>query len=471
MKYELNIYPIVSSDNSLAIYNNATTDSRWEMVAFECDYSITTTDTSAQFVLNYVNSLGYNTADNNNTNSILSSDIIREGQPIILTEKYNNGVLSRVVFVGYIGLIQISVDLASGTQFVFQCPSILAQLNRSSLVVTTENNTQFGTPLSIGNNFINFISLLQACKRDSVMDMFSEGGALGDSIFSQESLLGDTTAFPFVIRDLGQTSLPETVPVYSAVQETKISALSTLLYPYNRIVYQDAGGATAIQPLFIDDTESIYDINIEDQNAPDILLRDSQAKYLNFRVVKNSATVRNFMAYAFTPSLTYGVSSDTSSGSAPFIATADPTYFSRVSELYKTGLFTQVELGSLGLSPDFMNINTLQNFINALPKTDNLANQNISQIPRLFGQRAFAEEMMKAELIEVDFVRETCSAAQIPLTKVITVNSYNNPMIGFNKKYVCYGAKLSHNLQQGTILSLQLCPIGSIVALWETIAS
>lgn len=224
------------------------------------------------------------------------------------------------IFCGYIESLQLDVS-ASGTFITIIFVNFLKQLSRAKVFGLIFENLQPA----------------QGARLDQFLDSIAVNSLIGiaqqnSNLFSFNIYQGIGEDSSLVLKNNSQVFL--TITSFMNI----LQAINKVLYPYQRLIYQDALGNIAIAPLSLfDDMQWFFDQNRFTPTA-------NTTPYVSLSIKKNAAATPNFeYATIFTIPQAQGVLSGNQSqkNSAWFCQYTPPSrYFTRLNQLYSSAFFT-----------------------------------------------------------------------------------------------------------------------------------
>lgn len=383
---------------------------------------------------------------------------VAEGDLIIIKENGN------AIFTGYIESMQLDISV-EGTVLTLNFVNILKQLSIGKVWGQIINNLQPAQGIS-------FDTLLKSITSTTLLSY-----AL-NSTFMMINILKGSKEDPSVV-----LSRDNTVYVSISSYMSILQVLNKILFPYQRFIYQDSLGNVTIAPLSLNNTQ---DWSFNQSNTPGLGM-----PYTNISIKKNAAGVNNFeYATLFSIPIAQGIlGGNQSQMNSSFFAQYSPpgTYYSRLNQLYHSGIFTITDILIEDLISDPSKIDqTLNNIseivqnaqssgpstsaaitisaVNQTPKSQQpIPSQggfDVSSLLFNYAARAMAENIIEETQIFITTPRithvesGTSNLLPIPLNQIVSV--FMNPGIVETSSFFCRGYILNYS-NAGSIVTLNLC--------------
>jgi hypothetical protein len=462
IRYVINIEPFpFTSDRFISMDNNSAT-SRYFYESFKLSNDIFDPTQNAEIVIAQGDYFGGITffADVNDNDFVTINEVI-------------NGN-SSTLFRGYIESREL-VHAGESTKITIQVANILKQLNMCKTVNTVNEQSTFSIN-STATNEGTFKTFLNLIFQDTLVTQSYSGEVANVAILKGQN-------------EADSVALSPSTNVYAFYDSTmsRWQTLTRVIYPYQRICYQDINSIINIAPLTV--VPSSWAFSFGNKINP---ISKNVIPYTSFGYVSNGGKTSNRQISTLltmpvnTTELTY-----TPSDYANVVSLVTPLqkYFPRQVQLLQSGAavytnYTQEDvLGDTGKNSNVLaNIaslstgNSLSQSVGVVLSTAYQAQTPLSNNPNSdtldptrilynYAIRDMAQNLVDETIITVSCFRDM-SADTIPLGKMVDINA---PVgIGNLASYYCRGFELSHESKKGTVLTLRLCKPYTYTGYWVT---
>lgn len=393
---------------------------------------------------------------------------VAEGDLIIIKENGNT------IFTGYIETLQMDIT-SEGTSINITFANILKQLSICKVFGEIFNTLQPAQGVIFGD----FLSTIAA---NTLLSF-----AIDTSFFNINIMQG--------IGEFPRSVLGPSNKVYVSITSfmTILQALNKVIYPYQRLIYQNSLGDVNIAPLSLFDDLQWYFVqnNFKGLGFP----------YTNISIRKNAGAVNNFeYATLFNIPVAQGVlGGNQSQANSSFFCQYSPpvNYYTRLNQLFNSGQFTvaDVIIEDLIADPNKVDqtLNNISEVLQGGAESGNLAqntaitiasvNQtpasqipipsqtgfSVSNILFNYAARAMAENLVDETQVFLTTPRVTHVAGftkellPLPINRLVSVSL--DPGILETTSLFCRGYVLNYS-NSGTIVTLNLCKPLSGGAYW-----
>ncbi len=381
---------------------------------------------------------------------------VAEGDLIFIKENGNN------IFSGYIESLQLDISM-NGTTITINFVNFLKQLSMSKIFGLVFDTIQPAQGISI-QNFLDTVT--------------------GNTLIG--IALDVSTLFTFdLYKGLGEDSslvLTDSTTVYVTISSfmTVLQAINKILYPYQRLIYQDNEGNIVIAPLSLFDDFQWY--FAQSNFSPGGVT----IPYINLSIKKNAAGVSNYQyATLFTMPTAQGLlGGDQSQLNSSFFCQYIPpsSNFTRLLQLYNSGNFTIADVIIEDLITDPAKIDTTLNNISEIlqggSSTSKAAaitiasvnmtpisqapiksndNVDISAILFNYAARAMAEHLVDETSVIITSIRikqmdSRGNLLPLPINRLVDI--VTDTGILENTSLFCRGYSFSYSASSGAIVSL-----------------
>jgi hypothetical protein len=389
--------------------------------------------------------------------------LVAEGDLLFIKENGNN------IFCGYVESLQYDISMA-GTNITINFVNFIKQLYRAKVFGLIFENLQpaQGVVMQYFLDDITNNTLIALAKDKS--DLFSFKLYQGEGEDPSLVLKKDTQVFL-------------TITSFMSI----LQAINKVLYPYQRLIYQDSIGNIVIAPLslyddlswtFEKDNNSLYDTEGRAINAI--------IPYLNFSLKKNAAGVPNYeYATLFTIPTAQGVlagnqSQKNSAWFCQYTAPISPA-FKRVNQLYNSGFFTisDVIIEDIIVDPNKID-STLNNISELIQSTSTSQAANVtitsvnqtpdSQIPITsqnkvdvssilfnYAARTMAENILEETQVSITSMRIKQTDVNgdllpLPINRLVSID-FDDGILP-NGSLFCRGYVFSYSASGGALVTL-----------------
>lgn len=386
---------------------------------------------------------------------------VQEGDLFFIKENGNN------IFAGYIESLQLDVSM-NGTVITLNFANFLKQFSLTKVFGQIFQTLQPAQGITLGNllDEITSNTLVGTAQASSNLFFFD--------VFQGE---GESTVNPNIV-------LKESSVVYVTISSfmTILQVLNKVLYPYQRLIYQDATGSIAIAPLSLFDDLQWY-FSQEEFNSSAIGI-----PYTHLNIKKNAAAIPNYeYATLFAIPTAQGLLGNNQSqlNSSFFCQYTPPTqYFTRLNQLYNSGLFiiADVIIEDIIADPNKIDI-TLNNISEVLQNSSSLSKSaaitiaSINQTPASqlnitsqdkvdvsailfnYAARAMAEHLVEETQISITSPRikqKDSNGNLLPLPINRLVDLVLDSGILETSSLFCRGYSLNYSVDGGSLVTLNL---------------
>lgn len=381
---------------------------------------------------------------------------VSEGDLIFIKENGNN------IFTGYIESLQLDISM-NGSIITINFVNLLKQLSVTKVFGLIFETLQPAQGIGFGD-FLNIIT----------------GNTL-IGIAQQTSPLFTFDLFKGQDEDSGLV-LSDNNTVYITISSfmSVLQSINKVLYPYQRLIYQDSMGNIVIAPLSLfDDFQWFF-------SQSNLNPSGSTIPYLNISIKKNAAGVPNYeYATLFTIPTAQGNLGDNQSqlNSSFFCQYIPPVNnFTRINQLYSSGNFTIADVIIEDIITDPAKIDiTLNNISEALQGSSSLSKSvaitissinmtPISQAPILsednvdvsailfnYAARSMAEHLIEETTVTITSMRikqKDVSGNLIPLPINRLIDLSMDTGILESSSLFCRGYILNYSATTGSIVTL-----------------
>lgn len=383
---------------------------------------------------------------------------VKEGDAITIYEEDPELAVSKIpAFTGIITSVRFRRNATAGTEIVIYFANLLWQWAGQAAIDNSDVTSQ-----GITDEFSNAVplgKLLSLLVNGSVVQLLTSEGVLG----TESSYNG--TDLPILCPTLTLDSL---VWVYIAVNMHKLDALTSTLYPYQQLVYQEANGTIVIDVPHLKQIPHSYFNFSENPSSPNI--KNIEVAH-NATMIPNKlvGTLVNFFCY---PPLNPPPGADPSQYQNAVVEVDNQ--FPRASELLKSGYFEMNVVDNYAMN----NINTDPTLLSYLAPL----NDSGYFAKTLSGTTTIAGTYAARTLAEANTDHTTCSITvprkgtlpgssnsiidfKLPLGYLVPVTFPSFLASGETQMY-CHTIRIDHSMA-GTDLTLEMCLPYSISALWQ----
>lgn len=384
---------------------------------------------------------------------------VAEGDLLFIKENGNT------IFTGYIESLQLDIT-SEGSIITINFANILKQLSICKVFGEIFNTIQPAQGVTFGN-FLANIAKNTLLYYATQISMFNINIQKGDNESASVVLKASNTVFV-------------SISSYMTILQT----LNKVLYPYQRVIYQDSLGDVNIAPLSLFNDLVWY---FSQSNT-----RGLGFPFTNISVRKNAAGVNNFeYATLFNIPIAQGVlGGNQSQVNSSFFCQYSPpaTYYTRLNQLYNSGIFTVADIIIEDLISDpnkiDQTLNNISEVIQSGSGSSSLSSQaavtiasinqtpssqipipsqgpsDVSNILYNYAARAMAENLIEETQIFVTTPRVTHTQAYstellpLPINRLVNV-SLDQGVVE-TSAFFCRGYVLNYS-NSGTMVTLNLC--------------
>ncbi len=454
--FRINIVDTISGDAVVNISTGAVGDDNdndiYKFLHMQLNYSITQSS-NPSFV-----DIGID------LNTLDPDRLIQSGQEINVYVIADDSTALQLIFAGWVRSIDRTCSM-QGTYMRLNIDNVLGELtilgsNTNFNDATQQYNTIM---LNIAANKVNLVPFLNT---------IANGSLLTDVPYAQQSTLSKTENW-FTFIDGNAPALPDTLWALCQVNKPRDDVLREILFPYNRILWQNPQGDYIIQPLFYDDkADSAWNVDLfnNDGNWLSWDISDHAGEMIN-RIDCQFAAILPFNGYG---NANY---SDNNIYTSSF---ANPTYYPRMNQLQQSGLFDTSILTTKALDSSLITdaslINSLTNALgqnnvqpllkqNPVHLSPNSTNSNT--VPAIYASNEMAINNMKAYTTSVvyDYNNQTDDSGflDMPLAKIVDFTS--NGLLEYDSM-LCFSCSLNIDVNSGATLLANFTPVESICGQW-----
>ena len=463
--FQINILPVIDSDSVITITTNNSGADLYAFMGMELSYTIIGSSAPGYILLDFKLS----------EIDLINNQLIQEGQTVNVYAMADGTITLKQIFSGYIKKIKYSGS-SKGTFALLIIDSILGQL--VSLNAVTDWNDVTKTYNTIMTNISGGqVSL------NPFLNQIAEGSLIsGIPRGSGDSLTNVIDWFTFI--DGNAPPLPDTLWAVCQTNKPRDSVLREILFPYNRLLWQREDGAIIIQPLFYDDKADVkwnIDFKANDKNT-----------WLSWGVERNAGQMINRIDFQFAALLPFDAFGGPYQGGNNIYtsAFANPTYYSRMNQLYSSGLFNTAILANKALDSSIFTDSALYNSLvqaNGQQAINNLSENNpvyynpapnnqSSSVPQIYASNEMAINDMQAYNLSITYdynamtdgtdITPATEFLDLPLAKIIDINSYG--LLDYDSM-LCFSCKLTIDNSAGANLVADFVPLESITGIWYNI--
>ena len=460
--FKLQILPTVDTDITIEIStgsNKAAADNDiYKLIKMEINYSIIQSSVPGFIVL------GINLNEFGDSNRP-----IKGGQAINIYAIADGGTALQLIYAGYIRRIR-TIQSIKGSFIILYIDQLLGQLTQLSA------NTSWDAAINRYNTImvnssgskVNLIPFLNAVVQ----------GGLITKIPNYNTLNPFISWFTFI--DGSAPPLPESLWAVVQLNKRRDSVVREILFPYNRLLWQNPSGEYIIQPLFYDDkAHSKWNVD---------LFANSKHTWLDWEVSDNAGDMISridFQFAAILPFDQYG-SPNYTDNNTYISSSPSTTYYPRMNSLRQSGIYDTSILTSKALDSSVISDPALMNSIVMTLGADKISNllqqnsvysspipTNSNTVPAIYASNEMALNDMKAYTFSVtyDYNVMTDALPNIPASKFLDIPLAK--IVDFNSKGIleydsmlCCAAKLSFADNAGANVVLDFTPIESILGTW-----
>lgn len=379
---------------------------------------------------------------------------VAEGDLIFIKE---NGIN---IFSGYIESTQLDISLA-GTSIIVNFVNFLQQLSMAKVFGLLFDTLQPAQGVTMGD-FLNLIT------GNTLIGI----GQDANKLFSFDLYMGQGESSSLVLTDSSKVFV--TITSFMNI----LQAINKILYPYQRLIYQDSEGNIVIAPLSLfDDLQWFFDKdNIEEATIP----------YISLSIKKNAAAIPNyeFVTLFTLPTLQGVTTGNQSKDNSSFACQYTPPKpsFTRINQLYHSGNFTIADVIIEDIIVDPAKIDQTLNNISELLQgtaTSTAANVTICSLNKTpnsqpplkskdgkvdvsaiifnYAARAMAEHLVEETQVSITSMRikqrdSKGNLLPLPINRLIDIAVDDGVLE--NSSLFCRGYNLNYSASGGTIVTL-----------------
>lgn len=243
---------------------------------------------------------------------------VQEGDLIFIKE---NGIN---IFSGYIESTQLDITMA-GTSITLNFVNFLKQLSMAKVFGLLFDTLQPAQGVTMGN-------FLDSITSNTLIGI----GQDANKLFTFDLYKGEGESSSLVLTDSSKVFI--TISSFMNI----LQAINKILYPYQRLIYQDSEGNIVIAPLSLFDDLKWY---FAQGNVDQGFFEESfTTPYLSISIKKNAAGIPNyeFVTLFTLPTLQGVTTGNQSKDNSSFACQYTPPKpsFTRINQLYNSGNFT-----------------------------------------------------------------------------------------------------------------------------------
>lgn len=380
---------------------------------------------------------------------------IKEGDLIKVTE-ITDAAVKRTVFIGYVLGVAISYTFEGGYNINLAAGTLLSHWMRQLVINDAADMTYLGqTLIDASSNKVQLSALLGWFIKQSIV-----GFAVAQNAVPTQNYQGVNV--PVIVKNGDQIPLHfnDTLWAYAAMNMTRYSCITNILYPYQRIIYQQANGEIVITPLDPTNQSSFaFSDNYVSQSNPQFTPFKQMFFNREAAMVPNRS-VASMVQFGFTPP------TEDADPNVISVSTPSSTYFSRCAELLATGYFEQSEMDIHAITDAMITDPTLITYISNIKYYQNSVPDNASQkltIAGLYSSRYLSEQLQQESNLTFLTPRTSNQQYDLPLGQMISVALKQATDIN---SWFCYRTKLSFDIANGTLLTINCCKPYTHTSIW-----
>lgn len=390
---------------------------------------------------------------------------VKEGDLLFIKENGNN------IFAGYIESMVLDISV-NGTQITINFVNFIKQLSITKVFGQLFDKLQPAQGVKFGN-FLDLITgntLIAIAQSSEALFTFDIYKGSGESTINPNLVLQDSN----------------TVYITISSFMTILQAINKVIYPYQRLIYQDSSGNIVIGPLSLFDDLQWY---FTQQN--NLSTYSATIPYTSLNLKKSAAAVPNieYTTLFSIPTFQGDLGSNQSVINSSFFCQYAPPsqYFSRLLQLYNSGNFTITDIliediisdpnkiditlnniseviqGSGGISVSAAAAITIAS-VNKTPSSqlniESLSGIDPSAILFNFAARAMAEHLIEETQMTIVSPRITQldgdgNLLDLPINRMVDINM-DTGILETSNLY-CRGYSLNYSANSGAIVTLNLC--------------
>lgn len=396
-------------------------------------------------------------------NEIDFFQFIEEGDLLFIKENNVN------IFAGYIESMQLDISM-NGSQITLNFVNFIKQLSISKVFGTLFNTIQPAQGINFGEflDSITTYTLISIAQANNPLFTFDIYKGSNESTVNPTLVLTDDTKVFITISSF----------------MTILQAINKILYPYQRLIYQDNNGNIVIGPLSLYDNQEWYFSQYNSNNPSSVTI-----PYTNLSIRKSAAAVPNF---EYTTLFAIPVAQGLLAGNQAQLNSnffcqysPSPQYFTRAIQLFNSGNFTITDIIIEDVIADPNKIDTtLNNISDIIQSTTSNSSAaaitiaSVNQTPKSqqpipsiegfspsailfnYAARAMAEHMIEETQVvitsprvaQVDAIGNLLS---LPINQLVDL-VLDSGILQTNSLY-CRGYSLNYSSSSGSIVTLNLC--------------
>lgn len=443
LNYVITIYPVGNPDRQKIIISNPNINTelgdKYGLIGYHMSYDILApANTNAVIMLHDIY------ADQNDYNLSTVGEDIKRGDIVLIQEQNPDlaaSTLYQNMFVGYIENILTSFT-GEHNSIVLTCPSPIKQIAEQQAIRTLTNAEDYST-----DNFTQW-TIFQDTTIAEMLDILLDGTILQ---LAHDNQLTGGQIYKFVDATgslAGKCDVNSPSWVWVQPTTMKLTAIDTVLYPYQYLYYIDQNGTLILTPLSTRyQAPSIYSfsvLNTQEQNDLNELVGvdfPENVPVMRFDTIQSLTANRYITTLMNANSLNKNIISvqdlsgnQVSSSSSINVQTAQQI-FSRQQELLETGYYTQQILDMQSITdrmftdPILMNLyvarsNPYLTTTNSSPGQIRTVDERpiLNGVLQLFGGRALSAALVKDTMIMVSSDRSFTVGVPLPLGQMITID-------------------------------------------------
>lgn len=384
--------------------------------------------------------------------AITEQNKIKCGQIVLIHKILKDGQTLNTLYIGFVKAVRYTIGI-DGISVAVSLDSLISQLMQLPMIYSSQDNAYYGVSvLGVLSYKIKQEKLWIGLANNSLLKLAST--------YSDE--YNNLKYPPFNIIN-GTTKLPDTLWANVKLNQSRDSVIREILTPYNRIMFQDQLGIINVQPLFINDKDSNWDINL-DQNVR------GKAIWERVEISDNSGFMINKIieSFAFPMANEVITEFDNLPDSVQVAVTPNKTYFKRLNELNRSGYYNTGIYANKALSKNMLADSDFLTYFEKMGNNGEVVGIDGKKYPlaELYAQNTMALNLINANSISIAYEYTSVQDFTLPLAKIINVTSKQAYLEHPN--HICYGAVFRYNSQDdGASIVLQLSNLYSITGIWD----
>lgn len=456
--FRINIIDTISGDAVVNISTGAVGDDSdndiYKFLHMQLNYSITQSSNPGFIDIG----IDLNTLD--------PDRLIQSGQEINVYAIADGSTSLQLIFAGWIRSIDRTCTI-QGSYMRLNIDNVLGQLtilgsNTNYNSATQQYNTIM---LNISANQVNTLNFLNT---------IATGSLLNDIPYNQQTTLTKSEQWFTFINGAsvprGASPLPDTLWALCQVNKPRDDVVREILFPYNRIMWQNPQGEYIIQPLFYDDkADSAWNVD----------LFGNGGNWLSWETSDHAGEMINRIDCQFAAILPLNQHGNPkyTDNNIYVSASPNPTYYPRMNQLISSGLFDTSILTTKALDSSLItDASLIDSLTQALgyPEVQTLLKENqvhlspndknANTVPAIYSSNEMAINNMKAytATIVYDYNNQTDESGflDMPLAKIVDFTSQG--LLEYDSM-LCFSCSLNIDANSGATLLANFTPIGSIV--------